>query len=40
VFENPAQKLLFAGDPVFELYARRAVKGLYKLRNKTTGKCM
>lgn len=25
------------GDPVFELYARRAVKGLYKLRNKTTG---
>jgi hypothetical protein len=30
--------MLFAGDPVFELYARRAVKGLYKLRNKTTGK--
>lgn len=25
------------GDPVFELYARRAVRGLYKLRNRTTG---
>ncbi|XP_023328035.1 ER degradation-enhancing alpha-mannosidase-like protein 1 [Eurytemora carolleeae] len=25
------------GDPVYELYARRAVRGIYKLRNQNTG---
>ena len=27
-----------SGDPVYELYARRAVRGIYKLRNQNTGK--